>query len=63
MSREFGLLDNSNPKGGGYYEEASFKSPYDISNHWSAQKEASCGRDHLTLLKQKAIKLPKNIEQ
>ena len=63
MSREFGLLDNSNPKGGGDYEEASFKSPYDISNHWSAQKEASCGRDHLTLLKQKAIKLPKNIEQ
>ena len=53
MSREFGLLDNSNPKGGGggYYEEASFKSPYDISNHWSAQKEASCGRDHPTLLK------------
>ena len=63
MSREFGLLDNNNPKGGGYYEGASFKSPYDISNHWSAQKEASCGRDHLTLLKQKAIKLPKNIEQ
>ena len=51
MSREFGLLDNNNPKGGGYYEEASFKSPYDISNHWSAQKEASCGRDHPTLLK------------
>ena len=65
MSREFGLLDNNNPKGGGggYYEGASFKSAYDISNHWSAQKEASCGRDHLTLLKQKAIKLPKNIEQ
>ena len=65
MSREFGVLDNSNPKGGGggYYEGASFKSPYDISNHWSAQKEAPCGRDHLTLLKQKAIKLPKNIEQ
>ena len=51
MSREFGLLDNNNPKGGGYYEGASFKSPYDISNHWSAQKEASCGRDYPTLLK------------
>ena len=37
--------------GGGYYEGASFKSPYDISNHWSAQKEASCGRDYPTLLK------------
>ena len=51
MSREFGLLDNTNPKGGGYYEGASFKSPYYISNHWSAQKEASCCRDHPTLLK------------
>ena len=50
MSREFGLLDKNGSKWG-YYKGASFKSAYDISNHWSAQKEASCGRDHPTLLK------------
>ena len=55
MSREFGLLDKSGSKWG-YYKGASFKGAYDILNHWSAQKEASCSRDHLTHLKQKARK-------
>ena len=58
MSREFGLLDKSGSKWG-YYKGASFKGAYGILNHWSAQKEAPCIRDHLTLLKQKARKLPK----
>ena len=62
MSREFGLLDKCGSKWG-YYKGASFRGAYDILNHWSAQKEAPCSRDHLTLLKQKARKLPKNIEQ
>ena len=58
MSREFGLLDNSKPKGGGgYYEGASFKSPYDISNHWSAQKEAPCGRGPPSPFKAKSNKI------
>ena len=62
MSREFGLLDKCGSKWG-YYKRASFKGAYDILNHWSAQKGAPCSQDHLTLLKQKARKLPKNIEQ
>ena len=62
MSREFGLLDKSGFKWE-YYQGASFRSAYDISNHWNAQKKAPCGRDHLTLSKQKARQLPKNIEQ
>ena len=62
MSREFGLLDKCGSKWG-YYKRASFKGAYDILNHWSAQKGAPCSQDHLTLLKKKARKLPKNIEQ
>ena len=40
MSREFGLLDKSGFKWE-YYKGASFRSAYDISNHWNAQKKGS----------------------
>ena len=53
ISREVGSLDKSGSKWG-YYKGASFRSVYDILNHWSAQKEALWGWDHQTLLKQKA---------
>ena len=42
ISREVGSLDKSGSKWG-YYKGASFRSVYDILNHWSAQKEALCG--------------------
>ena len=40
MSREFGLLDKSGFKWE-YYKGASFRSAYDISNHWNAQKNSN----------------------
>ena len=64
MSREFGLLDNSKPKGGGgITREQALKALMIFQIIGVLKRRLPVVEDHLALLKQKAIKLPKNIEQ
>ena len=64
-SREFGLLDKINPKGGGrgITREQALKALMIFQITGVLKRRLPVVEDHLALLKQKAIKLPKNIEQ
>ena len=63
MSREFGLPDNSKPKGGGITREQALKALMIFQIIGVLKRRLPVVEDYLALLKQKAIKLPKNIEQ